>query len=264
MLRPILTGLIAEVASWYMRAWRRAMTAEAMSVIPRQTMSTGITSTLPLVRRKLAEIRAKKVRKRPRGIDAFIPPGEGRALRAFYNRRAHDGDGQIAAAARKNGFSEAFRERISIWPAQVLSATQANASKPVPGPARAIALQNPVEFSGRRCRFVAAASERLAAKRLIEFGAFGAPLHIANCFAQRLHFALGIKFGIPSRIVVFLQLFGDPVVAHPDNVARGKVHQPGVLALSQEVEQVNRRINIGRDRVTQIRIKIRQAGAVHD
>src|SRR5207302_8612681 len=44
MLRPILTGLIAEVASWYMRAWRRAMTAEAMSVIPRETMSRGITS----------------------------------------------------------------------------------------------------------------------------------------------------------------------------------------------------------------------------
>src|SRR6266851_8938864 len=44
MLRPILTGLIAEVASWYILAWRRAVTAEAMSVIPRQTMSTGITS----------------------------------------------------------------------------------------------------------------------------------------------------------------------------------------------------------------------------
>src|SRR5260370_22087157 len=44
MLRPILTGLIAEVARWYMRAWRRAITAEAMSVIPRHTMSTGITS----------------------------------------------------------------------------------------------------------------------------------------------------------------------------------------------------------------------------
>src|SRR5712692_11407520 len=254
MLRPILTGLIAEVASWYMRAWRRAMTAEAMSVIPRQTMSTGITSTLPLVRRKLAEIRAKKVRKRPRGIDAFIPPGEGRALRAFYNRRAHDGDGQIAAAARKNGFSEAFRERISIWPAQVLSATQANASKPVPGPARAIALQNPVEFSGRRCRFVAAASERLAAKRLIEFGTFGAFFDAANRFAQRLDFALGLEFRIAGRIVIVLQLFGNPAVAHADNIAGGEMHQPGVLALSQKVKQVGRRIHIGRERIAQIRI----------
>src|SRR4030088_469292 len=44
MLRPILTGLIAEVARWYIRAWHRATTAAAMSVIPRHTMSTGITS----------------------------------------------------------------------------------------------------------------------------------------------------------------------------------------------------------------------------
>src|ERR1700682_6038087 len=44
MLRPIFTGLIAEVASWYIRALRRAMMAAAISVIPRQTMSTGITS----------------------------------------------------------------------------------------------------------------------------------------------------------------------------------------------------------------------------
>src|SRR2546423_6144128 len=44
MLRPILTGLIAEVASWYIRALRRDITAAAINVIPRHTMSTGITS----------------------------------------------------------------------------------------------------------------------------------------------------------------------------------------------------------------------------
>src|SRR5580704_19064509 len=44
MLRPMFTGLIAEVASWYNRAFRREITAAAISVMPRQTMSTGITS----------------------------------------------------------------------------------------------------------------------------------------------------------------------------------------------------------------------------
>src|SRR5207249_6755856 len=72
---------------------------------------------LALVRRKLAEIRAEKIGKWPRGIDAFIPAGEGRALRAFHDRGAHDGDWRLAAAARKNGFAETFRERVSIRPA---------------------------------------------------------------------------------------------------------------------------------------------------
>src|SRR5256885_11651648 len=44
MLRPILTGLIAEVASWYIRALRRAITAAAINVMPRHTISTGMTS----------------------------------------------------------------------------------------------------------------------------------------------------------------------------------------------------------------------------
>src|SRR5580704_3653605 len=44
MLRPMFTGLMAEVASWYIRACFREITAAAISVMPRQTMSTGITS----------------------------------------------------------------------------------------------------------------------------------------------------------------------------------------------------------------------------
>src|SRR4029077_18723946 len=44
MLRRMFTGLIADVASWYMRARRRELTAAAISVMPRETMSTGITS----------------------------------------------------------------------------------------------------------------------------------------------------------------------------------------------------------------------------
>src|SRR3984893_6714782 len=44
MLRPMFTGFTAEVASWYMRALHRAITAAAIRLIPRLTMSTGITS----------------------------------------------------------------------------------------------------------------------------------------------------------------------------------------------------------------------------
>src|SRR5216684_5310259 len=38
-----------------------------------------------LVRRKLAEIRAEQIGKRPRRVDALVPPNEGRALRALDN-----------------------------------------------------------------------------------------------------------------------------------------------------------------------------------
>src|SRR5882724_11144245 len=44
MLRPILHGVMPEVASWYMRAFFLCTRAAAIRVIPRQTMSTGITS----------------------------------------------------------------------------------------------------------------------------------------------------------------------------------------------------------------------------
>src|ERR1700693_1803510 len=44
MLRPIFTGFTAEVANWYIRALQRAITAAAIRLIPRHTMSTGITS----------------------------------------------------------------------------------------------------------------------------------------------------------------------------------------------------------------------------
>src|SRR5438876_8804251 len=40
----MLTGLMAEVANWYSRACRRVTSAPAIRVIPRLTMSTGITS----------------------------------------------------------------------------------------------------------------------------------------------------------------------------------------------------------------------------
>jgi len=42
------------------------------------------------------------------------------------------------------------------------------------------------------------------------------------------------------------------------------MHQSGVVALAQEVEQVASGIDVGGERVAQVRIEIRQAGAVGD
>ena len=219
---------------------------------------------LPLVRRELAEICAKQIRKRPRGIDAFVPPGKRRALRAFHNRRAHDGDRQIASPPRKNRLTKAFCERIRIGPAEMLRAAHPHAYEPVANPACAIAFQDAVEFRHGRCSFVAAASQRLAAKRLGKFGAPGARFDVADRLAQRFDFMLRIELGIARGIVIFLKFLGDVAVSHAGNVAGRKMHQPGVIGFSQEVQQVERRIHIGRNRVAQIRIEIRQTCAVHD
>src|SRR5260370_17012868 len=132
------------------------------------------------MRRKLAEIRAQKIGKRPGRIDTFIPAGKGRTLRAFHDRWAHDGDRQIAAVAREDGLAKTLRESVGIRPAEMLCPAQADAHKPVAGPACAIALQHAVELSGGRGSFIAAASQRLAAKSPLEFpplGAFLPPTH---------------------------------------------------------------------------------------
>src|SRR5207253_8869453 len=97
-------------------------------------------------------IRAKKIGKRTRGIDAFVPTGEGRAFRAFHDRGADDGDGQVAAPAREDGFAETFRERVSIGPAEMLRATQADTHATVARPARSLASQNTANRRSRRGR----------------------------------------------------------------------------------------------------------------
>ena len=100
--------------------------------------------TLPLIRRKLAEIRAEKIGKRTGRVDTFVPAGEGRTLRAFHDGRADDGGGQIAPMVREDGFTETFCERVGVGPAEMLRAAQADAHEPVACPARAIAFQDTV------------------------------------------------------------------------------------------------------------------------
>src|SRR5205814_6425910 len=83
--------------------------------------------TLPLIRRELAKIRSQKVRKRTGSIDPFIPARKGRAFRALHDRRAHDGNRQIAAPAREDGLAKTLREGVGIRPAEMLRPTQADA-----------------------------------------------------------------------------------------------------------------------------------------
>src|SRR6266481_6815122 len=168
---------------------------------------------LAFVRRKLAEVGAKQIGKRPRRVDALVPPDEGRTLRALDNRGTDDGDGEIAAAAREDGFAQAFREGVSVGPTEMLGAAHANANKPVARPARPVTFQNAVEFRGGRGSNVAAASKGLSAKRLRELRAFGAGLDAADGFAEGSHFALRVKIRTVRRVVVSLQLFGDAAVA---------------------------------------------------
>src|SRR5580693_3201070 len=100
------------------------------------------------------------------------------------------------SAARQNGLAKTLRERVGVRPAEMLRPAQANARKPVPGPPRAVALQNTVELSRGRGSFASAASQGLAAKRPVEFRAFRAFHNVTNCFTQRIDLALGVELRV--------------------------------------------------------------------
>ena len=146
----------------------------------------------------------------------------------------------------------------------MLRATQADTHETVARPARSIAFQNTVKLRSRSGSFVATAAQRLATKGLVQFRAFCAFFDAANGFAERLDFALGIELGIAGGIVIVVQLLGDATVAHANHVASGKMHQPGVMAFAEKVEQMDRGIHVGRKGVTQVGVEIRQPGTVDD
>src|SRR6266704_2147281 len=116
----------------------------------------------------------------------------------------------------------------------------------------------------RRGSFIPAAAQRLTAKRLGQLRTFSACFDSPNRLAQRIDLALGIELRGICGIVIVAQLLGNAAVAHAYSVAGREMHEPGVIALSQKFQQMDRRIDIGRDGITQIWIEIRQASAVHD
>ncbi len=202
-----------------------------------------------LVRRKLAKIGAEKIRKRAGGVDAFVPSSEGRALRTFDDRGANDGNGKVAALLREDGFAKTFRERIRIGPAQMLCALHAGADKAIADPTGAIAFGNRVKFTWSDFRRIACTAKGLAAKGFRQFRTFRPLLDALNHFTERSDFLFGIEIGMAAGIVVGAEFFVDAAVAHADHVAGGEMHQSGVVALAQEIEEVASGIDVGGERV---------------
>ena len=67
-----------------------------------------------------------------------------------------------------------------------------------------------------------------------------------------------------SLIQFHFQLLANAPVTHAHDVASRKMHQAGVLAFAEEVEQVKRGIDVRGKGVAQIRVKVRQSRAIDD
>jgi hypothetical protein len=146
----------------------------------------------------------------------------------------------------------------------MLRALHAGADQAVANPAGAIALGDGVQFAGSDFRRIAGAAEGLAAQGLREFRALGALFDALHHFAERGNFFFCVEIGMAARIVVGAKLFVDAAIAHADDVAGGEMHQAGVVALAEKIEEIAGGIDIGGERVTQVGIKIGEAGAVGD
>ncbi len=140
--------------------------------------------TLALVRRQLAEVRAKQIGERAGGVDAFIPAGEGRTLRAFDDGGPHDGNREIVAVAHEDGFTQALGKGIRVGPAEVLRAAQAHAQQAIARPAHAIALQHAFQLGGWHGRRIAGPPESLAPQRASQLRAFRPCFDVVNHLAE--------------------------------------------------------------------------------
>ena len=138
--------------------------------------------TLARIGGQLAEVGAEKIGERSRSVDALIPSAERLVGGGLHNRRAHDGNRQIRAAAREQRFGEALGKRVGVRPAQMPGAAPACQRQAVANPAGAIAAQDVFEVGGARTLKTPAAAERLAAQGGGQLGAFRAGFDAANHF----------------------------------------------------------------------------------
>ena len=145
----------------------------------------------------------------------------------------------------------------------MLRAAQTDAHQTVARPAQPVPLQNAIQLRRGHHRCIAASAERLPSQRFRKLRTFRALFDTPDRFAQRINFLFGVKFRIARWIVVVLQLFRHAPVAHAHDVARRKMHQAGMVALAQKIQQMKSRIHIRSKRVAQVRIEIRQPRAVH-
>ena len=66
------------------------------------------------------------------------------------------------------------------------------------------------------------------------------------------------------RVVIFAQLFAHASISHAHDVARGKVDQPGMLAMAEKLQNVIHGVDVGGERIAQVGIEIRETRAVCD
>ena len=95
-------------------------------------------------------------------------------------------------------------------------------------------------------------------------GGFRLPFDLRHQGVQPLPLALHIKAGDGPGRVVFPQFLPDPAVAESHHKTRGKVHQRGVVRPAQEFHQVNEAVHVDGQRVTNVGVKVREAGTVDD
>src|SRR5579883_820419 len=72
---------------------------------------------------------------------------------------------------------------------------------------------------------------------------------------QRLPLLLGIEAGHPGRRVVGAELLADPAVAGAGDVAGRQVDQAAMTGPAEELQDIHRRIHVGRQRIPQVGLK---------
>src|SRR5712664_4338017 len=97
-----------------------------------------------------------------------------------------------------------------------------------------------------------------------KFRTFGAVFDVLHGFAQRSDLAFGIKISYIRRTVVVMQIFRYAAVTHADYIAGGKMHQRGMIAGANKIQEMFGGFDVGRNGIAQIGIEVSQAGAVHD
>jgi len=85
----------------------------------------------------------------------------------------------------------------------------------------------------------------------------------ANRLAQRIDFSFGVELGIVGGIVI-IRSSSVTRPSHSDNVAGRKMHQPGVIALSEKPSKLIAESTLEETASRKSGLKSVKAGAVHD
>ncbi len=259
------------------RKWRgdtraracRDTSAAAISVMPRDTRSTGIRSRHLFA--LLGSCRKNVPSRYESDAEVLMPsfqPRNGFSIGRLHDGRPHHGDrraGRFVQIIPDQRFGKALGQRIGIRPAQLVRAAHARFGKHLPQPAKPILAnlifqRRAVQILGRVLLFSGRARESLRSPPRIPRGP---PFRASELPAD----------GIPPRrqspalrsaCSSSAKLLEHAPVPPAHHVACGEMQQRGMIASGQKIQQVLRRAHIHRQRIAQVRIEIRQTRAVHD